>query len=70
MTEPTLKPWMEWNGKGWLLCMMCPMSKTTHRGTVQYYLGVRWGKATLTRRANWLRAHRRCGFEVEGATGQ
>ncbi len=59
-----MKPWLVWNNRGWLLCLMCPTGKWTNKGATLYFLGVRWSKASRKKRANWLRAHRRCGFEV------
>ncbi len=59
----TPRPWMQLNGRGWLLCEMCPMDKTTHKGQVQYYRGIntRTRKRDSVRR--WVYHHMRCGFE-------
>ena len=62
-----LKPWMIVNHRGYVLCLMCPMDKTVidrkSGATIHYYRGIRPKKVTRKRYANWLRAHRRCGFE-------
>ena len=63
MTGLALKPWMAWNDRGALICYMCPVDKKT-RLYGRYFLGIKWGKAARKKRANWLKTHKRCGFEV------
>ncbi len=57
-----LKPWMDVNHKGYVLCLMCPMDKFGRNGE-QYYLALRPKRAKRATAVRWMRAHRRCGFE-------
>lgn len=62
-TSVVLKPWMEViPDKGIVLCMMCPTGKVGKHGE-QYYLALRTKRAKRVTQVNWMRTHRRCGFE-------
>ena len=54
---------MIYNGRGWLLCEMCPMDKTTYKGQVQYYRGVNTRTAKRDTVRRWVYHHLRCGLE-------
>lgn len=57
-----LKPWMVVNDKGLVLCLMCPIHKTDRHG-IEYYLALRPKRSSRRTCVNWMRAHRKCGFE-------
>ncbi len=60
---PVPRPWMDYNRTGWLLCLMCPIDKTTRQGAVQYYRGINTKRKTRDQIYRWVHTHRRCGFE-------
>ena len=56
------RPWMDYNDKGWILCLMCPTPKQTYAGTVQHYLGINTKRGRVHVR-RWVMRHLGCGFE-------
>lgn len=59
---PTPRPWIVYNDREWLLCLMCPTNKQTYGGTVQHYLGINTKRGRVHVR-RWVMRHLGCGFE-------
>lgn len=58
--EIMIRPWVIADS-GWLVCLMCPMSKETRAGRT-YYRAVNTRKKTGRQVRRWIIVHRRCGF--------
>ncbi len=54
---PTPRPWIVYNDRGWLLCLMCAMERDG------YYRGIHTKKKTRRQIRRWVMCHLRCGFE-------